>query len=276
MRRSERVIVYSLLVLCAAGATFGGRGLLSGNRAVAAPQPETTTPATPTTPAASAPSAPSTPSAPPAPATIATCDIYLLIERTLETDAHAKVIKNAEEAIKTALTPVEEELGRLQTELTTMRDELQKASPQDPGAQLKFNDFEAKRQAFDAKVQAYNTNKSEKATEYTNLVGTHFVLAYQQVNDEAAKVAKARGFTYVVAQKSGKIVATDPRRLIEEFLSRPVTIQPAGSDITEAVRIAMNLPEKSAAELNAAANPLAPTPPAPGATPTPAPTPAPK
>lgn len=268
MRRSERVIVYSLLVLCAAGATLGGRGLLSGNRALAAPQPEAAAPATPAT---------SAPATPPTAATIATCDIYLLIERTLETDAHAKAIKGAEEAIKTALTPVEEELGRLQTELTTMRDELQKASPQDPAAQMKFNDFEAKRQAFDAKVQAYTASKNEKATEYTNLVGTHFVAAYQQVNEEAAKVAKAKGFTYVIAQKSGKIQVTDPRQLIEQFLSRPVTLQPAGSDITEAVRIAMNLPEKSAAELKSAADAAAPgtTPTTPAPAPT-SPTPAPK
>lgn len=216
------------------------------------------------TPAAAAPASA------PAPATLATCDIYMLIERLLETDAFAKPIKASEDAIKATLQPIEEELNRLQTELTTMRDELQRANPQDPTAQARFADFETKRKAFDAKVQAYNTTKNEKAATYAAMVSGQFVQAYEQVNAAIGKVAKEKGYTHVIAQKSGKIAATDPRRLIEEFLARPMTIQPEGSDLTETVRLAMNLPEKSAAELKAAAEAAAPA-----ATPASAPAPAP-
>lgn len=184
----------------------------------------------------------------PAPATIASCDTYRLVELLLDQETFAKPRKAREDAIKAELAPTEAELNHMQAELASLREQLQRANPQDAAAKVVFGDFESKRKTFEEKVQTYNTVKEQRNQEYSALVSGQFVAAYEQVGAEAGRVGAELGYTHVVTQKSGKIMAADPRRLIEEFLSRPLAAQPTGSDITEQVRTAMKLPEKTAAE----------------------------
>jgi Skp family chaperone for outer membrane proteins len=198
-------------------------------------------------------------------AKIATCDVYQLVERLVESEQYMPARSGEQERIKAQLAPYE-------SQLETMQKELQASDPKDPAAQEKFKTFQAKREEYMGKRQA-------AADGYTDLVTGQFGDAYQKICAEAKKVATSLGYTYVVAHKKGEIRAHDPRQLVEEFLSRPMSIAPEGVDITEQVRSAMKLPEKAAAGSDS--SPLLPTTPSttpatPPSTPTPGATEAPK
>lgn len=209
MRTAERVAVYSLLALALVGASRNLPGLAS-------PAAATLT-AAPDVPAAR----------------IATCDVYALVEKLVDTDAYTPARKSEEARITALLQPGEAELQRLQAELQAM-------NPQDATAQAAA---QQKYQAFEAKRQAFNTQREQLAADYTKLVSSQFIDAYTRISAEAQRVARAQGYTHVIAHKSGAMLAADPRRLVEDFLARPITAAPDGSDLTEAVRLALKLPE---------------------------------
>lgn len=234
MRTSERLIVYGLLALALVGASRGLPGL--------APTAIATQPA-PT------PSIPTT--------RLATCDVYALVEKLVDSDTYAPARKSEEARITALLEPAQTELQRLQAEL-------QAINPQDPAAQAAG---QQKFQAFEAKRQEFNTQREAMAADYTKLVSSQFIDAYTKIAAQAKLVAAQRGYTHVISQKSGAMLATDPRRLVEDFLARPITVAPDGSDLTDAVRVAMNLPEltakpDTAPQANTPATPLTPLTPA--------------
>lgn len=210
MRHNERLIAYSALsvaLIALAGHTAGFRIVSpagAGSSVLAAPDS----------------------------AKIATCDVYQLVERMVESEQYMPARNVEQERVKAQLVPYE-------NQLETMQKELQASDPKDPGAQEKFKTFQAKREEYMAKRQA-------AADGYTDLVTGQFSDAYAKITAEARKVAASLGYTYVLAHKRGEIRAHDPRQLVEEFLSRPVSVSPEGVDITEQVRNAMKLPEKSA------------------------------
>lgn len=167
-----------------------------------------------------------------APTRLATCDVYSLVERLVETDQFAPVRKAEEDRLKKLLEPMELDLMNLQKEL-------QAADPKDPAAQAKY-------QAFQGKQTAYQAERQKAAETYSALVAEHFKQSYRIAADASKKIATELGFTHVIAQKSGDVMAKDPQRLVEEFLSRPMVATPADTDITEKVRVSLKLPEKAA------------------------------
>ncbi len=211
MRRTERVLVYSTLVVALAALVgqAGGLGLVrsaAANPAGAPPVVEA--------------------------AKLATCDIYQLVERMVESDQYKPAQVSEQERVKTQLKPMEDELEREQKEL-------QAADPKEPGAQEKFRKFQSNR-------EEYVTRRQAAADGYSDLVASQFAEAYGKVCIETKKVANSLGYGYVMAQKKGEIKAHNPQQLVEEFLSRHVPVAPDGVDITEQVRAAMKLPEKAA------------------------------
>lgn len=208
MRCKERVAVYALLAGCF-GAALAGSGALLGpaSRAVAVAPAET------------------------APAKVAICDFYLLVERLVDTDTYAAPRKAEEARIAGILSPLENELN-------TMNIELQNANPNDPAVQERYRAFETKRSDYMARRQ-------DLSDAYSRIVSSQFVEAYEKVVAETRRIAEQQGYTYVAAHKSGRITATEPRRLVEDFLARPLPIVPEGADLTEQVRMAMNLPAQS-------------------------------
>lgn len=212
MRTSERLVVYGLLAVALVGAS---RGLPS------------------LTPSASAVQPAPAPAADAVAAKLATCDVYALVEKLVDTEAYVPARKSEEARITALLEPGQNELQRLQAEL-------QQINPQDAAAQAAA---QQKYQAFETKRQAFNTQREQLAADYTKLVSSQFIDAYTKIAAEARRVATQRGYTHVISQKSGPMLATDPRRLVEDFLARPMTVVPEGSDLTEAVRVAMKLPE---------------------------------
>jgi Skp family chaperone for outer membrane proteins len=198
------------------------------------------------------PPAPPAPPTPPVPATIATCDVYAVVEALVETEAYLPMRKSEEARITAILQPLEADLKSREGALRLM-------NPQDPKAQEMAAEFEQRRQAFTARAQ-------QLSSEYTAMVGRQFVDAYTRATAAARGVATQRGFSHVLNVKSGPIIAgdnPDPRRLIEDMLARPVLIAPDGSaaDLTAAVRAALNLPEKTGMrDASAERDAVAPTP----------------
>ncbi len=227
MRSTERLIAYTALT-CSVVALAGHA---AGFRVVA-------------------PAGASAPLAAPDSARIATCDVYQLVERMIESEQYRPAQAAEQERVKAQLVPFE-------TRLEAMQQELQASDPKDPAAQEKFKTFQAKREEYMARRQA-------AADGYSDLITGQFSDAYTKICAEARKVAASLGYTYVMAHKKGEIRAHDPRQLVEEFLSRPVSVAPDGVDITEQVRNAMKLPEKAvggpdSSPLLPANSPAAPT-----------------
>lgn len=203
-------------------------------------------------------------------AKIATCDVYFLVEKLVDTDQYAPARTAEQDRIKQALAPLETELASMEKDLESMQRDLQNANPQDVAAQSKYQGFQEKRGIYQTKTTEYGQRRQQLFDGYSELIAGQFADAYKKVSAEMKRIADERGFTYVLAQKTGDIKAREPRALVEEFLSRPVTIAPADADITEAVRTSLKLPERGAAP----ANPILPqgegsNAPAPGATPKP-------
>lgn len=223
MRRTERVIAYSALAVALIAVVGQSAGLRMGAPAVGAPM-----------------------GAAPESARLATCDIYSIVERLVESDAYAPARNIEQERVKARLAPMEDELKRLDSENAKLREELSGADSKDPGAQMKLKTYNANQSEFESKIKPYNELKAQLADGYSSLIVGQFAEAYQRVLAEAKKIAEEKGFTHVIAQKRGEISARNPQQLVEEFLARPISVSPADADITEAVRVSMKLPEKAA------------------------------
>jgi hypothetical protein len=225
MQRTERVIAYSALAVALIAVVGQSAGLRLGSPATAAP-------------VAPAPA--------PESARLATCDIYSLVERLVESDSYAPARNIEQERIKAKLSPMEDELKRIDAENAKLREELTGADPKDPNAQMKLKTYNTNQADFEAKIKPYNEQKGQLSEAYSALIVGQFTEAYQKVIAEAKKIATDKGFTYVVAQKRGEVQARNPQQLVEEFLARPVSVSPADTDITEAVRVSMKLSDKPA------------------------------
>jgi Skp family chaperone for outer membrane proteins len=243
MRRSERVVVYTVIGL---GLALGaGRGVgLFGTPAVAQ---------------GSAPRATE--------ARIATCDVYDLANRLMESDAYKPSRDAEQKRLEGEVKPQEDELQSMDTELRRLQGELQNADPKDPASQAKFNDFQGKRQAFEAKVKTYQERKQGLSDGFMSMISRQFVEARQKVCAEAGRIARAQGYTAVLVQARGDITATNPQGLTEAFLSRPVAWTASDVDITEAVRESMKLPKAPPPEAGAGAGAPPVGTPAPGGMP---------
>lgn len=195
------------------------------------------------------------PMATPAPSLLASCDVYQLVERMIESPEYLPARSSEQERIRALLLPLETELAGLERELQT-------ANPQDPAAQEKYKAYQTKREEYGAKRQSAEQG-------YSELVSSQFVKAFVAVTNETKRMSKELGYTHVIAQKTGDIAAKEPRQLVEEFLSRPLVAGPEGIDITEAVRSALKLPVASSPATPA--TPAVPTPEAPASTPAPKP-----
>lgn len=204
MLRTERVMIYGLLGASLLAVAGQGFGARFGLAQAS--------------PAAAAPDM----------AKIATCDIYQLVERMVEGSSYLLARNAEQERIRTVLRPMEVELDKMQVDIRA-------GSPEDPVTAQKMRAFEAKRKEYGEKTEA-------ESRTYAKVVTGHFTDAYGKVAAEAKKIADSLGYTHVLAQKRGDLVASNPQQLIEEFLSRPLTVSPDATDITEQVRTAMKLP----------------------------------
>jgi len=217
MHTKERLFVYSALLACAILAL---RPSLSPSAAVASPPP-----------AQSAAAEPPPPPSPPSPqsARIATCDIYEIVEKIVIGERFEGPRKVEEERLGARLKPLEEEL-------TAMEEALKAADPADAAAQEQAL-------VFQQRGKEYSLLRGKSQQDYTDYVGAQYVRAFDDARAAAAAIAKRLGYTHVIASRTSEkqIKATDPERLIEAFLGRPVTVAPDGTDITDEVKAELKL-----------------------------------
>ena len=211
MHIKERLFVYSALLACAILAL---RPSLSPSAAVASPPP--------------AQSAAAEPPLPPS-ARIATCDIYEIVEKIVIGERFEGPRKVEEERLGARLKPLEEEL-------TAMEEALKAADPADAAAQEQAL-------VFQQRGKEYSLLRGKSQQDYTDYVGAQYVRAFDDARAAAAAIAKRLGYTHVIASRTSEkqIKATDPERLIEAFLGRPVTVAPDGTDITDEVKAELKL-----------------------------------
>lgn len=215
MHKAERIILYTLT---AAACMLGLRAGLPGTGS----------------PAAAGITAPPAPADQPA-TRLATCDVFGLVERLIETEPYFVPRKHEEDRIKSELMPLQTTLQELQTALQ--------------GADMKKPENIAKQNEGKTKYEEYQKLSRSARDDYGAFVAKQFVAAHEKVHDAIARTAKAHGFTHVAAQKGGAIQPIgDAQKLAEEFLARPYSVQPEGSDITEATRLELGLPEKVSGE----------------------------
>ena len=210
MGRTERIALYGLSIIACVLAIRAGGALPWGQEAHAA-----TAPAKPE----------------PVAAKIATCDIIALAERLYDTAAFFAPRQSKNEELKEPLMP-------LQRNLEALKAELQGADPSKP-------ENVAKNQEAQAKYSEYQSRVKQASEEFAKFASKQFTEAYAAVKASVAKVAAERGYTHVIASRDGPLEPIpDAARLHDDVITRPVILQPEGSDITEDVRLAMGLPEK--------------------------------
>lgn len=213
MHRTERLVIYAALAIC----------LVLGLRAAQTPPASASQPPTPTPPATADAPAPPSAAAPPAPAIIATCDVYDLIEKMVISDRYEPARQGEEARIRDRLKLIEDEL-------LAMEEALKNADPADPAAQAKAGDYQKRR-------NDYSLLRGQAQQDFTDFVASQYIHAYDEVRKAVAKVAAELGYTHVISSRSDErtITATDPERLVEAFLGRPVVFAPKGTDISALV-----------------------------------------
>ncbi|MBX3359004.1 MAG: OmpH family outer membrane protein [Phycisphaeraceae bacterium] len=153
---------------------------------------------------------------------IATCDIYMISDKLMESDRFKPELTAAGDKMKG-------ELETLQTELQTMADKLKGMSPQDADAQQLYHDFQEKQRAAQQK-------QAEMSRDLEKLFAIKYVEAYKQVRASAEAVGRDLGYTYVIASKQKDDIQTEAVQVvIQGILARPVIVAPEGTDITEDV-----------------------------------------
>ena len=181
----------------------------------------------------------------PKPVRIATLDLGKLIVDQFTLNETYKTARAAEEA----------KMKPLQDQLLGMKARLEKMPQQSPEFQAELPTYQAKvkeLQEIEIAVQAFSAKQVAQAT--------------KEIAAAAKTVADAGGFSHVILSRAidAEFRQGNPDGALAEALQRTVLVGEAGSDITEAVRKELKLPE-----------PLTVTPVGPGAVPTPAPAPAP-
>ncbi len=160
----------------------------------------------------------------PEPARVATCDVYGVIEKLLETDRF-KPDREAEEK------KAQETLQPLQDELTELQQRLQGADPKDEATQDLYRQFQQKRQEFQQAA-------SEIQTRVRKFMSKQFLDAYTMAKASTDAVAEELGYDYVVCSRGidEKIKADDPDRVVQAVLARPIIKLPKDADITADVK----------------------------------------
>lgn len=187
------------------------------------------------------------------PGTIATLDTLRLMERMLELPEFAQ-------ARDAKITEYQTPLIALDAQLRTMIDQWSQLDPASPEASAIRTQAEQVQQQLSAGQQNAQLGIDAFAAE-------QFANAFRQIRAQASAIATERGYQYVMTSRfDDEQILTDSTSLfVQEILYRSALIAPEGTDITQAVADALNLPEP-------APSPEPAVGPTPDLQPTPAPT----
>lgn len=167
---------------------------------------------------------------------IASCDVYLVAELLMRSDANQAIMRSEQLRIGTQLEPLETELRDMEARLRTL---MEQPTP-DPAARAEMARFQTKREDY--------VNLRERLTRDFELTAsrTNFAV-YQQVIEAARTVARARGYTHVFATRVGPDTSSPqtPVQLTMGMLARPIVVGPEADDLTVAVMTELKIDPKS-------------------------------
>jgi Skp family chaperone for outer membrane proteins len=194
--------------------------------------------------------------APAAGSRVATVDVYKISARLVGTDVYIKKMEARRDELKKRIDPMDKELR-------DMADRLKAFGPDNksPEADAAAKMFQAKQQDLLKLSQGLDREMD------TFVTLTNFE-AYQQVVREAQALAKAKGFTYLIASRPSDDTTppSSAGAFMQSIMSRPVLMSPADADLTAELFKLLKLEEApspapaAATPAGQGAAPAAPTP----------------
>lgn len=204
-------------------------------------------------PAAAAPAA-----APASSSRVATVDVYKISARLVGTDIYIKKMEARRDELKKRIDPMDKELRDLADRLKAF------------GPDNKSPEADAAAKMFQAKQQDLLKLSQGLDREMDTFVTLTNFEAYQQVVREAQALAKAKGFTYLIASRPSDDTTppSSAGAFMQSIMSRPVLMSPADADLTAELFKLLKLEEAPApapaAPAGQGAAPAAPAAPTPG------------
>lgn len=164
------------------------------------------------------------------PARVATVDGWGLVQRMLNTDEYLP----AREANAQGWA---EQLDVLQEDLKGLQDQVAGLSQSDPQRPVLA-------QQFQAKYQEFQTRGAQARQGFDQFSAGQAAEAFESVKRVATRIAQEQGYTHLLSRKTDAITSTGSIATVtQEIMQRNVFMAPDADDITEAVRLAMDLPE---------------------------------
>lgn len=183
---------------------------------------------------------------------IAVVDVYHLVDILIMSDEASKERASFETNSSNQITAYEQQLIGIQTQMSGI-------SQDDPQAAQLYNQYQQVSQAIQQATNQINAD-------YQALLARQIANAYQTIHTAVNIVAMDQNYTFVIATRRGAdLVQTNTLTgVTQEILARPLVTPPESADMTEAVRLHLNLPtmeeitaqveaEQAAAEAAAAA-----------------------
>lgn len=169
---------------------------------------------------------------------IASVDIFTLVDRALSNDAMTEERKNYEAQSNASLSGLQQQFMGIQAQLSAIQ-------PDDPNAGALYQQYQ--------QIQGDLQYASQQASEgYQTLIAQQIAAAYTEIYAAANEVGAEQGYSFVFATRSnGELLQTDTiTGITQEILARPLVTPPAATDLTEAIRVKLGYPEEAAVELD--------------------------
>jgi Skp family chaperone for outer membrane proteins len=156
---------------------------------------------------------------------IATCDVFKIAGKLMETELYTKQITDKRDELKNQLTPLE-------NELKTLGDKLRAMGPnaQGPEAEQTAQEFQRKQTEYLKLGQGLDDQMNKFIAEQN-------FDAYKKVLDSINAVAERRGYTHVFSTRSTDDMKApaNPPAFLQGVLARPLAKSPTADDITDDV-----------------------------------------
>lgn len=167
---------------------------------------------------------------------MASVDVFTLIDRALSTEAMKTERVDYETQSNAALSGMQQRFVELQQQLGGMQ-------PNDPNANTLYQEYQA--------LQSNLQRASQQASDgYQTLIAKQIASAYTEIYAAANEVATEQGFAFVFATRSdGELLQTDTiTGITQEILARPLVTPPSATNLTEAIRAKLGYPDAASLE----------------------------
>ena len=171
---------------------------------------------------------------------IATVDTVGLLEVMLETDEDFLATR---EEVRTG---IQDELEDVQGEIERIQMEAQQRTANDP-------ELQALQQRFQRATQRLTQVQEQSAQRVQQLTSRQAREGYGRIHEAIDSIAEERDLDHVMAtRRGGEISSTrnTPTAVFQDILARPLVVSPEAMDITDLVRERLELPDRSAVQVD--------------------------